>query len=302
MGSVYVAGSVNLDLVAESARLPQPGETVLGRAFRRSPGGKGANQAVAAVKLGAEVVLVGKVGADPFGAELREYLRQQGVDAERVGIADAPTGVALIVVDERGENTIVVVPGANDALTPEDVAALPLTSEDVALSQLETPGPTIARFFERAKQVGATTVLNAAPARLDQAHVLDAADVLLVNETELSLFGGGHASVEPADAIVAAGGLRRRASQTVIVTLGGRGAVAVGEGPPLFVAGHPVSVVDTTGAGDAFAGALAASLSQGQPLRRALERANAAGALSVGRAGAALSSPTAAELRDFMAR
>lgn len=300
--SVFVAGSINMDLVATTVAQPRPGETVAGRDFRRSPGGKGANQAIAAAKLGAPTSLVGKVGADPFGVELRDFLSRQGLDTARVGLVNAPTGVALVVVDRAGENSIVVVSGANDTLSAQDVGEVPFAAGDVALSQFEIPQVAIASFFERAKQVGATTMLNAAPALLERAELLAAADVLLVNELESAAFGAGGGEAEPARALEAARRLQARASQTVVVTLGPRGLVAVGPQGEQVIGGHAVPVVDTTGAGDALAGALAARLALGDSLARALQAANAAAAISVGRPGAAESSPTAVELADFMAR
>jgi ribokinase len=298
MNTVYVAGSVNMDLVATSLRLPRPGETVPATGFARHPGGKGANQAVAAAKLGASVVLAGRVGQDPFGVELREFLRNQGVDVEHVRATDqAATGVALITVDTEGENTIVVAAGSNALLGPNDVRALPLVAGDIALAQLEVPLGTVESFFDHARGRGATTLLNAAPALALPAALLDLVDVLIVNEVELATYSNGTASEgEPARVLDAAERLRRSPQQTIVVTLGRHGAVAISSSERSRVAGHVVDVVDTTGAGDAFVGAYAAALADGSRLEGALEKANAAGAYAVGRAGAAESSPDSAQL------
>jgi|SRR6188768_31971 len=302
MGSVFVTGSINLDLVAVADSLPRPGQTLLGRDFARHPGGKGANQAVASARLGARTALVGKVGADPFGAELRAFLSAQGVDTSRVGTAEVATGVALILVDRAGENSIVVVPGANGCLTPEDVSELPFATGDVALSQFETPAATVERFLVRARENGATTVLNPAPALLEHAELLELADILLLNESELALFSGTPTlGPELDDIFETAARVRRRTDQQLIVTLGSRGALAIAGALRLQVHGYAVTAIDTTGAGDTFAGALAAKLAEQSTLAHALGAANAAAAYSVQRAGAATSSPTTSELAEFVA-
>lgn len=300
MPKVFVAGSINMDLVAVSDALPRPGETVLGRGFARHPGGKGANQAVASAKLDAHTLLVGKVGADAFGAELREFLRSQRVDTTRVTQASVATGTALVLVDAAGQNCIVVVPGANERLEPSDVAELPLSARDVALTQFETPPGTVERFLQRAKHAGAIGILNPAPARAEYAWLLPLADIVLLNETELALFAAAsHVESEPARVLELAARVRRRSEQTIVVTLGARGAVALHGSEQRVLEGHRVAAVDTTGAGDTFAGALAASLADGSMLRHALELANTAAAISVQRAGAAESSPTRNELEGF---
>jgi len=301
MPSVFVAGSINVDLVAVTAALPRPGETVRGQSFAQHFGGKGANQAIASAKLEVPTSLVGKVGKDAFGDELCAFLRQLGVDTTRVGACAAATGVALIVVERSGENCIVVVPGANDQLEPADVADLPMNARDVALTQLETPSATVERFLERARACGATAILNPAPAHPEHAALLELADIVLVNETELALLAATPAVPSSSTAALsAAAQLRRRREQIVVVTLGARGAVALVGDEHIELGGHRVDAVDTTGAGDTFAGALAASLASGSGLARALELANAAAALSVQRPGAAVSSPTLRELRDFV--
>src|ERR1700757_470519 len=190
MGRVFVAGSINMDVVATAERHPRVGETVAGKEVLYFPGGKGANQAVAAAKLGAYTTLIGRLGKDAFGAELRAFLSAQGVDLSLVReTADAHTGTAIITLADA-DNTIVVVPGANGLVTPEDVAPVSLAKGDIAVSQFEIPLPAIAAFFKRARAAGATTILNPAPARQIGAELLSLVDILVLNETELALLSG----------------------------------------------------------------------------------------------------------------
>jgi ribokinase len=299
MARVYVAGSINMDLVARTARHPLPGETVAGTHFATYPGGKGANQTIAAARLGADTVLLGKLGTDTFGDQLCDFLSGQGVRLDYLRqTAAAATGVALIVVAESGENSIVVVPGANALLEPDDVAGVPVAAGDVVLSQFEIPLAPIQQLFTQARAIGATTILNPAPARGDAREVLGLADVLILNESELAFFAG----VDPIpasspDAIAAAARhVRARAEQVVVATLGAHGALAIVGEHQLRIPGHPVRAVDTTAAGDTFAGATAARLACGYPIERALRDANTAAAICVQRPGAAPSIPTAAEV------
>jgi ribokinase len=262
-----VVGSINLDLVARAERLPRAGETVTGATFSRVPGGKGANQAVAAARLGAEVALVGCVGEDGFAEEALAGLREAAVGLGGVRTADAPTGVALIVVDAAGENEIVVAPGANLALRPEDVA---VPDADAVLCQQEIPPETVARAAELAR---GRFYLNAAPARPGAPD----AELTVVNRYEQEALGPGR-------------GL-------VCVTLGAEGAVLLEGGEEVARAEPPaVETVDGTAAGDAFTACLVVSLLEGRPRDEALRRACAAGALTASRAGAQSSLPTAAEV------
>lgn len=300
MGRVLVVGSLNMDLVVTSERLPRPGETLPGRTFSTHPGGKGANQAAAAAKLGAAASIVGCVGTDAFGAQLCDFLAGLGVDVSRVSRTQtSATGVALIVVDAAGQNSIVVVPGANAELAGGSLALSP-QPEDVVLCQLEVPLPTVRRAFELARAAGARTLLNPAPALAGAAQLLDLADVVLLNELELAtLLGSAQHATEPAQALRAARQLAT-GNRLVIVTLGAQGVVAVSANTELTLPGHAVRAVDTTGAGDTFAGALAAALADGRALPDALSYANAAAACSVLRPGAAEASPTTAELGRFL--
>lgn len=298
MGRVFVAGSVNMDVVATADRHPRIGETVAGRQVLYFPGGKGANQAVAASRLGVGTTLIGRLGKDSFGAELKTFLADQGIDlGYLVESAEAHTGTAIITVAEA-DNTIVVIPGANGLVGPEDVEVVPLLKGDVAVSQFEIPLPTIAAFFRRARAAGATTLLNPAPAQKMPSELLALVDVLVLNETELGLLASAELSGddEAARIIDVARKLQARQDQTICVTLGRRGVLALAGREEISVPGRVVKAVDTTGAGDCFVGALAAQLADGAPLRTALAFANAAASISVQRMGAGPSMPTAAEV------
>ena len=304
MGRVFVAGSINMDVVATASRHPKVGETVAGHAVHYFPGGKGANQAVAAAKLGAPSTLIGRLGMDAFGQQLRTFLAAQGVDLVLVkDTADVHTGTAIITVADA-DNTIVVVPGANARVSAEDVAAPMLAKGDVAVSQFEIPQATIAAFFKRARTAGATTILNPAPAMACGPELLELVDIMILNETELGFLAGtALADTDaPARFIEAARRLPIGADKTICVTLGKRGVLALVGGEASLIAGRAVKAVDTTGAGDCFVGALAAQLANGKPIRDALEYANAAASICVQRMGAAPSMPTAAEVDEILAK
>jgi ribokinase len=287
-----------MDVVATANRHPKVGETVAGKAVHYFPGGKGANQAVAAAKLGAPSTLIGRLGADAFGQQLRQFLSLQGVDLALVkDTADIHTGTAVITVADA-DNTIVVVPGANALVSAEDVAAPVLAEGDVAVSQFEIPQPAIAAFFKRARAAGATTILNPAPAIACGPELLDLVDILVLNETELGLLAQTklHDTDEPARFVEAAQRLGAASDKIICVTLGKRGVLALVGREPSLIAGRTVKAVDTTGAGDCFVGALAAQLADGKAIRDALDYANAAASICVQRMGAAPSMPTAAEV------
>ena len=229
MGRVFVAGSINMDVVATASRHPKVGETVAGNAVHYFPGGKGANQAVAAAKLGAPTTLIGRLGTDAFGQQLRTFLSPQGVDLALVkDTADIHTGTAIITIADA-DNTIVVVPGANALVSAEDVAAPVLAKGDVAVSQFEIPQATIAAFFKRARAAGATTILNPAPAMACGPELLDLVDILILNETELGLLAQTelHDTDEPARFIEAARRLPTASDKIICVTLGKRGVLAL---------------------------------------------------------------------------
>jgi ribokinase len=302
MGRVFVAGSINMDVVATAGRHPKVGETVAGQAVHYFPGGKGANQAVAAAKLGASTALIGRLGTDAFGRQLRTFLAAQGVDLALVkDTADVHTGTAIITVADA-DNTIVVVPGANARVSAEDVAAPVLAKGDIAVSQFEIPLPTIEAFFKRARGAGATTILNPAPAVTCGPQLLELVDVLIINETELGFFANTelHDSDGPARFVEAARRLQTSANGIICVTLGKRGVLALANGEASMIAGRDVKAVDTTGAGDCFVGAVAAKLAGGAAIRDALAYANAAASISVQRMGAAPSMPSAAEVDEIV--
>lgn len=270
---IVVVGSVNLDIVAEVDHTPLPGETVLARAHWTAHGGKGANQAVAAARLGAEVHFVGCVGRDAHGQELRRDLSDEGVDIALLAVSDSPTGMASITVDPAGENAIVVGTGANDDVTvTPDVADL-LARADVVLSQLEIP---IAVVADAGAAAGGLFVLNAAPAAHLPADVLASVDVLVANEHEITALAG---ALDPVR-------VRELGVPTVVTTLGARGAHVVTAGDSAFVPAIEVTVRDTTGAGDAFCGALAHGLDAGLDVFDATVRAVIAGSLATTMMGA----------------
>ena len=292
---VVVAGSINMDLVATAAAIPRPGETLTGEGFSLFPGGKGANQAVAAAKLGAPTTMLGCVGKDAFAKDLKAHLLKNGVTVH-LAETDAPTGTAMIVVDRAGENAIVVIPGANALLDPAALAAVPAHPGDVLVGQLEVPVPTVAALFERGRAANATTLLNAAPASAAAMPLLPLADMLIVNEIELEFFSGRAASTRQ-EIIDAARASRRFPEQRIIVTRGKRGSIAIDQNRVIEHPGHDVAAVDTTGAGDCFVGALAARLCAGATLDQGLAYANQAASICVQRPGAGPSMPTTAELK-----
>ena len=303
MGRVFVAGSINMDVVATAERHPKVGETVAGKEVLYFPGGKGANQAVSAAKQGVLTTLIGRLGEDAFGRQLRTFLAAQSIDLGSVqDTADAHTGTAIITV-ANSDNTIVVIPGANALVSAADVAAASLARGDVAVSQFEIPLPAISAFFQRARAAGAKTILNPAPARAVGPELLGLVDILVLNETELGVLTGAELSEndEPAYFVEAARPLRDKdKDRTICITLGRRGVLALVGGEAILVPGRSVKAVDTTGAGDCFVGALAARLAQGKPIRDALIYANAAASICVQRMGAAPSMPTAAEVNGIL--
>ncbi|QJE73334.1 ribokinase [Aerophototrophica crusticola] len=305
MPKVVIAGSMNIDILSTMPRAPRAGETVNGDTVAFMPGGKGLNQAVAAAQQGVEVAFVGRLGQDAFGDQVESFLRSKGIDTGGiVRTTTSPTANAIIFVDKSAENYIVVIPAANAETSPEDAAKLEINAGDVVVSQFEIPRPTIAAVFARARQAGARTVLNAAPALDDAPESLWAdTDILVVNETELGHFAGTEVS---GDAPVAEVGrvartLLRRPGQTIIATLGVRGAVAVTAETEFLVPGRPVKAVDTTGAGDCFVGSLCARLSAGDELETAMRYANVAASISVTRIGTGTAMPTADEVRGALA-
>lgn len=296
---VLVLGSLNLDLVVSVEAHPHPGDTVLGSDVRTFPGGKGANQAVAAALAGGRVGMLGRIGRDSYGAQLRAALEGSGVEVGALLETSGPSGTAFITVDRQGENTIVVSPGANRRLAPCDVTADHFGGVGVLLLQLESPLETVARATELATERGVVVILNAAPVAPLEDALLERLSLLVVNEGEAAALAGLSGTEGTA---AAAERLQERGAEAVVVTLGGEGALWRTPQGGGSLAAHPVEVVDTTAAGDAFCGALAARLAQGESLEAALHFANAAGALAVTRPGAQPSLPTRAETEKFLAQ
>ncbi len=297
---IVVVGSFNADLVAYLERMPRAGETVHGDRFATSAGGKGSNQAVAAARLGAEVTFIGRVGQDVFAELAYEIWDAEGVNRDFVSTdAEYATGVAPILVDSSGENMIVVVLGANSRLTAADIDAARerIAAADVLVTQLEINLDMVQYALETAKDLGVATILNPAPAAAIPQALIDLADYLTPNETELETLSGS-----AGDFADAARGLLTRADQTAVVTLGPQGAQIVGEIESVIVPTYAVDVVDTTGAGDAFNAGLAVALAEGKALEEAARFANAAAALSVTKPGAAPSTPYRAEVDALYSR
>ena len=302
MTRVLVAGSANTDMVVRVPRIPRPGETVLGGAFAMAAGGKGANQAVAAARAGARVTFVARVGDDLFGRQALEGFAGDGIETRFVrATPGAATGIALITVDERGENSISVASGANALLAAGDIeaAAEAFGAADIVLLQLESPLGTVEAAARAAKERGVPVVLNPAPARELGDALLSLVSVLTPNEHEAELLTGV-AVRDEAGAREAARRLRARGPATVVVTLGERGVYASSEAFEGGVPAFRVDPVDTTAAGDVFNGALAVALAEKRPLPDALRFAQAAAAVSVTRPGAQPSAPTRAEIEALL--
>ena len=302
---IVVVGSSNTDMVVKSRRIPAPGETVTGGQFVMAPGGKGANQAVAAARLGAEVTLVAKVGDDLFGRQAVEGYQKEGIVTDFI-ISDPQhhTGVALILVDEKGENLISVASGANHALSPQDVekAVEPIRAADAVMLQLETPLDVVQRTAELAAEAGVPVILDPAPAPsepLDD-ELLRHVTYLTPNELEAERLTGSRV-VDEESARSAAEKLLAAGARYVIVTLGAKGALVAGAGPAQLIPSRAVDALDSTAAGDSFNGGLATALARGLELEEAVEEACLVGALSTMRLGAQPSLPTVEQLQRFKA-
>ncbi len=301
---IVVVGSANMDLVVQAERAPRAGETVVGKGFVTVPGGKGANQAVAAARLGGAITFIARLGNDDFGKRNLKGFRREGIDTSYITFdPDAPSGVALIVVEEGGENRIIVVPGANGRLSAEDVrkAERAFREAEVLLVQLEVPDEAVEAALSLAKDSGLVTILNPAPARSFPPKLLEKVDVLTPNEVELSHMAGVDVG-DPEALSSAARKLLAWGPKYVVVTLGERGAFLVSREGEVHIPAFPVDPVDTTAAGDAFNGALAVAIARGKGMEDAVRFACAAGALATTRLGAQPSLPNLAEVEDLLRR
>lgn len=291
MTHIAVLGSTNMDLVAYVGKAPQRGETVTGREFRTIPGGKGANQAVAAARSGADVSMIGAVGNDAYGTQLRSTLEHSGVDTDHLRTVEGPSGTAHIVVDDEGGNAIVVIPAANGTVTglaPGDEGLI--ATADALLLQLEIPLTAVIDGAQAAHRHGVRTILTPAPAQPLPPELLAVTDLLVPNQHEATALTG---LTDPHQAAIA---LLDQVPE-VVVTLGPAGSLYATRGAePVTVPAPPVTAVDSTGAGDTFVGALAVALAEGRPMPDALAWASAAGALSVQRPGASASMPYRSEI------
>lgn len=303
LAAVVVVGSVNVDMIVRSERLPRPGETVVGGEFVEAGGGKGANQALAAHRLGADVRFIARVGRDGPGETSLRRFRDEGLRTTWISTdPSAPTGVALILVDARGQNLISVASGANLRLSPGDVhrSRAAFDSARALLVQLEIPLETVEAAVEMARALGVTTLVNPAPARAVPDSLLHMVDWLTPNEVEAAALTGVNV-VDLPSASRAAMGLLDRGVSNVVVTLGSRGAVWATSTGIVEIPSLPVEAVDSTAAGDAFSAALAVALARGESPRRALRYASAAGALATTRLGAQPSLPSRAEVEKLLA-
>jgi ribokinase len=300
--SIVVFGSINMDLVARIKRLPKPGETLTGHSFRTFPGGKGANQAVACARLGEKTFMVGRVGGDLFGVQLKEELGAAGVEHENVAVdKSTSSGVALIAVEDSAENMIIVIPGANGQVGDPDLKRLEevLSESKILLLQLELPLQVVVAAARMAKEMGVIVILDPAPAQVLPEEIYPMIDIITPNETEAELLVRFPINTE-GDAVHAAKILRSKGVQNVIVKMGSRGAFALINNIDTFFKPFQVTAVDTVAAGDAFNGALAVGLCEGLPIEGAIRWGMAGGALSVTKEGAQPAMPEREDLLRFL--
>ncbi|MDO9417750.1 ribokinase [Pararhizobium sp.] len=298
---ITVLGSINMDLIATTARLPKPGETVAGSSFSTAAGGKGANQALAARRAGASVRMAGAVGDDPFATEALTLLTNAGTDLSQVRIAPEPTGTAHILVDRKGENVIVIVAGAN-AVVDETIAKKAvdqMARGDILMLQLEIPPASVETALTLAKAKGVISVINIAPLTPEAARLGGMADIVIANETEFELLAG-QSGMTAGEREAAMERIHAETAQTLIVTLGADGVVAIRKGTLIHAKGLVVEPVDTVGAGDTFCGYLAAGLDAGLAFADALRRAAIAGSLACTKHGAQPSIPMAAAVEKHL--
>lgn len=295
---VIVVGSINMDIVLPVERLPQAGETIHGKSVAYYPGGKGLNQAVAAARMNTNTLLVGKVGRDAFGSQLCRFLQDNQIDDKMISHCDQASGTALIHVSDQGDNTIVVIAGSNFEMVEDDLKDIPLDAGDVLLSQFEIPLKVIETVFAKGRQIGTINILNPSPIKDYFPKILSLTDIVIVNETEL-----GYIAQVPVDEdttmekiVDLAKKIKKFAKQVVIVTLGKRGAVVVETDTVSYIKAQKVDAVDAVGAGDCFAGVLAACLAKNYSVEKSAKIANIAASISVMRQGAAPSMPDEQEV------
>lgn len=300
MNKIVVIGSSNTDMVIKAPRIPHPGETIIGGRFLMNPGGKGANQAVAAARMGARVCFISRVGNDIFGRQALENFESEGIDISYVSVdTENPSGVALIMVDANGENCIAVAPGANNSVGAQDIALAGQSIHEAAivLVQLEIPLATVELIAETVNQAGGRLILNPAPAATLSDDLLKKVYLLTPNESEAELLTGikvaDETSAEQAAAI-----LRAKGVENIVITLGSAGAYVSAGGFEGIVPGYKVQALDTTAAGDTFNGALAVAISEGKPLPEAVSFANKVASISVTRMGAQSSVPYRKEVMN----
>lgn len=300
MKKISVLGSINMDLVTFCERAPRGGETLLGKEFRQIPGGKGANQAVAMGKLGAEVVMLGKVGTEGMGDILLNSMEKDGVEIENIEKSSATTGIAKIIVEENGQNRILVVPGANGDVDTAyiDRNIETIKNSDILVCQLEIPMESVKYAFKKAKENGKITVLNPAPAAHLDEEIIGNSDYLIPNETELELITG--IKTDTLEGIKKAGySLLEKGVKGLIITLGSKGSLYIDREKEIMTPAYKVKAVDTTAAGDSFIGGFVMGISQGMEIRDAIELGTKVAAISVTRIGAQTSLPTAEEIKNF---
>lgn len=298
---ILVIGSSNTDMTVKSSRLPKPGETVIGDALQMGPGGKGANQAVAAKRLGGDVSFVCKVGRDMFGDNALKTYAAENLDTNDVLRSEKPSGVALILVDDKGENCISVASGANSDITPEDIRSKAdlIRSAGILVLQLELPLDAVLEAARIAHEAGVYVLLNPAPACALPDEIFRYLDLFTPNQTETELYTGIHIATED-DARKAAAVLRERGVGNIIMTMGSKGSMGLTAQGDFFTPSRKVQAVDTTAAGDTFCGALAVALAEGKTLAEAAVFATAASSITVQRMGAQASIPTRAEVNEIL--
>lgn len=292
---ILIIGSINIDYVCTVAELPQKGETLLASSFVESSGGKGANQAVAAQRLGAEVTMIGAVGKDAVGNKLIDNLRKEGINMDSIKSVDVPTGNAIITVDKNGDNTIVVYSGANFEVDEEFINSCETVIEenDFIILQLEIPMKTVLHSAKLAKKYGKKVILNPAPAKELPKEIYEYIDYITPNETELARITGINDIKEASKELI------NRGAKNVVVTLGEKGSYYLGESE-LEVGSFKIDAIDTTAAGDSFNGALAVAIGEGKSIEEALKYANAVGALTTTKIGAQVSLPYKEEVEKFL--